>query len=94
MMQVLLYTCLALLGTYDVTKMSAIWNFNENSVLCEILYGDNFCFEKVYPRWKLFTVNRPSHPSLPSGKNKHGYSTNDLQKKHNFVYLVGCPRRV
>lgn len=85
-MQALLYTCLALLGT--------IWNFNENSVLCKILYVDNFCFEKIYPRWKLFTVSRPSHPSLPSGKNNHGFSTNDLQEKHNFVYLVGCPRRL
>ena len=94
MMQVFLYTCLALLGTYDVTKMSAIWNFNENSVLCEILYGDNFCFEKIYPRWKLSTVNRLSHLSLPSGRNNHGFSTNDLQEKHNFVYLVGCPPRL
>ena len=49
MMQVLLYTCLALLGTYDVTKMSASWNFNENSVLCEIVYGVHFCLEKIYP---------------------------------------------
>ena len=76
MMQVLLYTCLALLGTYDVTKMSASWNFNENSVLCEIVYGVNFCLENFILRWKLFTVNRTSHLSLPSGKNNHGFSTN------------------
>ena len=42
----------------------------------------------MYPHWKPFTLNRPSHVSLLSGK-KNGFTTNDGQEKtFSLKYLV------
>ena len=54
------------------------------------LYGDNFCFEKPYPHWKLFTLIRPLHlTTLAFVKEKNnGFAGNDRQETRIFVYLV------
>ena len=43
------------------------------------LYGDNFCFEKNYPRWKPLTLIGPLHLTplaFGNGKN-NGFTTNN-----------------
>ena len=43
------------------------------------LYGDNFCFEKIFPHWKLLTLIGPLHLiplAFGNGKN-NGFTTND-----------------
>ena len=55
------------------------------------MYDDNFCFEKINPHctgnYLLLTGLRSSHLWLLNGKN-NGFTTNDWQEKHVFVYLV------
>ena len=59
------------------------------------LYGDNFCFEQIYPySWKLQSLIRSftctsDNTYICYGKN-NGFTTkfNDWQEKHIFVYLV------
>lgn len=44
----------------------------------------------IYPHWKYLLQNRPLHLTtfvIVNGKN-NGLTTNVLQEKHSFVYLV------
>ena len=54
--------------------------------LNQIVYGDNFCFEKIYLHWKQ-TLNTPSHFLLLNGK-KNGFTANDWQGKTIFGYFL------